>query len=219
MSEVESLIANAHQDYPSNNSKEEDKEERKDIVYLKKQLEELIKEKQELKAEYNNKIKEYIEQQSQVLTCDWIEKQKEKLLKRRAKETALIKVDREKCEKLIDGCLKIAREYKQVCSPEEDKGPPLSQAASQTTNKKKSRKRKKKKEVLIGAVALDVLAESFKYFSIAPPKKKEDLEKSIEQLRAKLNEINGRKLTETIGIGHEDFESHSANSSGWSYAT
>lgn len=185
---------------------------------MKEQLEELIKEKQKLKVEYDNSVKEYIEQQSLILTIEWIEKQKEKLIKRRAKEAAIIKMDKDRCEKLMGDCLNIAQEYKKVYSPEcveEDKESAVNQTS--TNKKKKSKKRKKKKEIIIGAVALDALAENFKYFSIPPPKKKEDLEKSIKLLDDKLKEINNKKLTETIGIEYEDYENHSTNTSAWSY--
>jgi len=168
-----------------------------------------------VKIDYNNSIKEYMDQQNLILTSDWIEKQKEKLLKRRAKEAAIIKMDKDKCEKLIDDCLRIEQEYRKISLPEENK----EIAHVQTNNKKKkSKKRKKKKEMIIGAVALDALAEQFKYFSLPPPKKKEDLEKSITQLKERLNEINNKKLTETIGTEYEDFENYSANISAWSYA-
>lgn len=216
MSEVEALIAKTYTTDPgSKDNKEEDKEDRRDIVYLKEQLEELIKEKQELKVEYDTSVREYIDQQSLILTVEWIEKQKEKLIKRRAKEAAIIKMDRDKCEKLIKDCFNIAQEYKKVYSPEEEKDSVVNQTS---TKKKKNKKRKKKKEIIIGAVALDALSEHFKYFSIPPPKKKEDLEKSIKQLEDKLKEINNKRLTETIGIEYEDYENHSTNVSAWSYA-
>ena len=211
--EVETQISNTYQHTSDTYTKVEDQEYRKDILILKKQLESLKEEVKIRSENYEINMKKYIDQQSLILTSDWMVKQREKLIKRRLKEGISIKNDKERCEKLINDCFKIAQEF---CKIAKSEGEEIKSSKS-ANEKKKKKKKKKKAEILIKALGLDALSEHFKYFSLTPPKDQKDLEESISLLKTKLSEINNRKLTEIIGIEYGDFGSLSSTNSAWSY--
>ena len=225
MEETEKFIKTVHQGASGSVSKsaaaEGAKEERKDVAMLEKQLSDLQKAKKENVAEFDMEMQLYMEQQSQIRTGEWIANRKALLLKKRSKEAATIKMEKEKCEKLIGNCQKIAQQFNEICAPEEDKKaitPGLEQSQS-AKEKKKKKKKKKKAETLIGALGLDTLREEFEYFSISSPKKKEDLGSALTQLQLKLNEINNRPLTETLGIGTADIDNDSLSVSSLSFTS
>ncbi len=200
--EIEALIKAAHAGHEAKtpvSAASTPKEERKDVAVLQKQLDDLQKEKQAKIFEHQSHMNAYLAQQSQILTGEWIAKKKAQLLKKRIKEAGAIKADKEKCEKLIEDCEKIAEQFSQINSAEETKKVVSTDPPKSAKEKKKKKKKKKKAETLIGALGLDTLREQFEYFSISAPKKKEDLPAAIHQLNSKLGEIKSRRLTEVIG--------------------
>jgi hypothetical protein len=173
----------------------ENKEERKDVANLRRQLNELEAIKKERKAEWKADQETYIEQQSKIMKREWILKQKKKLLKIRTKEAAAINAKREQYEKLIKSCYLILKSVNVAGDYV------LKFQAS------KSKKRKRKE------ITLDELRDQFESLSISPPEEVEDIEERITQLQEKLEEISSRPLTEVLGI---ERISNSSSESSWS---
>ncbi len=197
------------------------KEERKDIAILKKQLEEAKKEKVSIRLDFESDMDAYIDQQSEIKTAEWIAKEKTLLCKIRTKEAASNKSEQEKCEKLMEDCKVIAQKYSSINAPllDDSLAEPESKAKDKEKAKRKKRRKRRKEETLIGALGLDMLREQFEYFSISPPKCKEDLSQAMTSLQLKLTEIQHRPLTETIGSGAADYDSDSLSVSSLSLST
>eukprot|EP00826_Nyctotherus_ovalis_P005348 TRINITY_DN11206_c0_g1_i4.p1 TRINITY_DN11206_c0_g1~~TRINITY_DN11206_c0_g1_i4.p1 ORF type:complete len:219 (+),score=66.09 TRINITY_DN11206_c0_g1_i4:721-1377(+) len=173
-----------------------DKEERKDIANLRRELHELEEKKRVRKAEWEAEVREYTKQQRQILTREWILRQKRKLLKRRVKEAAAIRAEKEQCEKLIKSCYLILKSVN---------------VSGDYVLKFQSAKRKKKKRK--EPLGLDKLKDQFECLSISAPEGIQDLEECIVQLKERLSEINARPLTETLEV---DGGKNSSSEYSWS---
>lgn len=178
-------------------------EDRKDVLHLKRQIIELEKKKQEIKSRLEIKMKKYHDQQSKILTRDWIIKSKKRLLKCQVKEAAEIKLDKERCERLIKDTQIILGKFSKL--KKADINDTL--IIPIYSGKEKKKKKKHKEEILIDALRLDALREEFEYFDISPPEDENELELATTQLNNKLQEIISRPLTEVIGIDDAEIDS------------
>lgn len=175
---VEKLMVRSGEDFLN-----VDKEERKDIANLERELHELKEKKRARKAEWEAEVREYTEQQRTILTREWILKQKRKLLRRRAKEAAAIRAEKAQCERLIKNCYLVLKNVNVS-------GDYVLKFLSVKS------KKKKKKEPL----GLDELKDQFECLSISAPEGVQDLEECIVQLKERLGEVSARPLSETLEV-------------------
>ena len=191
-------IVNVEESYKGKLSKNSC-EERKDILHLKRQLTDLENHKQEVKKKFECEVKNYMDQQSQILTRKWIKNQKKRLLKCRTKERAEIKLDKDRCERLITDCKTLLEKFTRL---KIDAKPIICYSGKE---------KKKKKSKFIDALKLEALRTQFEYFYVSPPENEEDLELAIPQLEEKLKDILATSLTEVIGTEEESEESNTSS--------
>jgi len=195
---------------------EEDKEENKKVTLLNNELKELYRKRDDRRELFKIGIRAYEAQQSQIATYNWIAKQKEKLIKIRLKEDNLKKIERDKCQKLLEACANIQTQYTHIQGQEEDDKQMKEvkkdtkkdkENAKKKKQDKKKKTKKKKAEALIGALELDSLREHFEHFSIPPPKERKDISQAVDLLQFKLKELDNKPLTSTVGYGPGDTDS------------
>eukprot|EP00826_Nyctotherus_ovalis_P036787 TRINITY_DN3292_c0_g1_i5.p1 TRINITY_DN3292_c0_g1~~TRINITY_DN3292_c0_g1_i5.p1 ORF type:complete len:290 (-),score=83.46 TRINITY_DN3292_c0_g1_i5:47-916(-) len=197
VTEIEDTIK---QQQKKEKSPKKQNEERKDVLHLKRKLVDLENQRQEVRKELETVVKNYMDQQSQILTRKWIKKQKKRLLKWRSKETAEIKANKDRCERLLTDCRTLLEKFSKLKTDKTDPNLLIGFPG------KEKKKKKPKKDILIGALKLEGLREQFEYFCISPPDNEEDLELAIPQLEEKLREVLCTPLTEVAGVEEGEAE-------------
>lgn len=177
--------------------------ENKEIQLLKEQLEILEQKREEKRLEYQSQVYAFREQLCESATNHWIAKRKNKLLAIRAHEQAQKNAEMDKCKNLVNELMKTNKKYQELYKDNEEIKEIIKDKESKKSKKPKKSKRKKR-EILIDGTDLDLLAEKFKELSIPPPKTKEDIPKSMENLSIKMMEIESRPLTSTLGAQYEN---------------